>query len=209
MDRDEASVYLLLIVAILAVVGLGLGIASFTWNESMGSMMGGSGSGMMGNPGPGTSSGPGAFEWTILILSAAFFLLAVFLLIRGRGSHRSASAAAPPLPAPYATLPSQRPTLVPTSEPSNTPANAPAVPQAPPAVSEPTLVKLLNEDERRMYLELRDHGGQMFQRDLVALGVFSKAKVTRVLDKLEAKGLIVREAHGMTNRVRLVGPPAH
>jgi len=75
-------------------------------------------------------------------------------------------------------------------------------------VAEPTLVKLLDDDERRMYLELRDHGGQMFQRDLVALGVFSKAKVTRVLDKLEAKGLVVREAHGMTNRVRLVNLPA-
>ena len=68
-------------------------------------------------------------------------------------------------------------------------------------------MRLLDEDERRMYLELRDHGGQMFQRDLVALRIFSKAKVTRVLDKLEAKGLVVREAHGMTNRVRLVPQP--
>ena len=59
-----------------------------------------------------------------------------------------------------------------------------------------------------MYLELRDHGGEMLQRDLVALGMFSKAKVTRVLDKLEAKGLVVREAHGMTNRVRLTGASA-
>jgi len=57
-----------------------------------------------------------------------------------------------------------------------------------------------------MYLELREHGGSMLQRDIVGLGIFSKAKVTRVLDKLEAKGLVRREAHGMTNRVRLVSP---
>ena len=34
--------------------------------------------------------------------------------------------------------------------------------------------------------------------------MFSKAKVTRVLDRLEAKGLVVRERSGMTNRVRIV-----
>ena len=67
-----------------------------------------------------------------------------------------------------------------------------------------TLVKLLDEDERRMYLEIRERGGELLQRDLVALGTFSKSKVTRVLDKLERKGLVVRERHGMTNRVRLV-----
>ena len=65
-------------------------------------------------------------------------------------------------------------------------------------------MRLLDEDERRMYLEVRDHGGEMLQRDLVALGTFSKAKVTRVLDRLERKGLVVRERHGMTNRVRIV-----
>ena len=59
-----------------------------------------------------------------------------------------------------------------------------------------------------MYLELREHGGEMYQRDLVGLGTFSKAKVTRVLDRLEAKGLVVRERHGMTNRVRIVGKVA-
>ncbi|MGQ0796994.1 MAG: helix-turn-helix transcriptional regulator [Methanobacteriota archaeon] len=67
-------------------------------------------------------------------------------------------------------------------------------------------MKLLGEDERRMYLEIRDRGGAVLQRDLVSMGTFSKAKVTRVLDKLERRGLVVRERHGMTNRVRLVGP---
>ena len=75
-------------------------------------------------------------------------------------------------------------------------------------MGELTLMRLLDEDERRMYLELREHGGSMLQRDIVGLGIFSKAKVTRVLDKLEAKGLVRREAHGMTNRVRLVSPAA-
>jgi uncharacterized membrane protein len=65
-------------------------------------------------------------------------------------------------------------------------------------------MKLLNRDERQMYLEIRNRGGTVLQRDLVALGLWSKAKVTRVLDKLEAKGIVVREAHGMTNRVRIL-----
>ncbi len=38
---------------------------------------------------------------------------------------------------------------------------------------------------------------------LVASGEFSKSKVTRLLDRLESRGLIVRERSGMTNRVRL------
>lgn len=203
MAEDDTSLYLLIIVAIVAVLGLGLAVTSFAWNESMGSMMGGGG-GMMGSPGPATTTGPGLAEWTILLVSAAFFVLAVALLIRGRAARaHPMSPSSPVSTSPY----------VPTPEPAHEP--APAAPQgtSTPAtsgtsVAEPTLVKLLDPDERQMYLELRDHGGEMFQRDLVALGTFSKAKVTRVLDKLEAKGLVVREAHGMTNRVRLLTPPA-
>jgi uncharacterized membrane protein len=70
--------------------------------------------------------------------------------------------------------------------------------------AEAVIVRTLSEDERRLYLQVRHAGGEVLQRDLVALRMFSKPKVTRLLDKLERKGLVIRERQGATNRVRLV-----
>ena len=204
MREDELGSYLLIILAAVAVIGLGLSAASLATHESMGGMMGFGGGGMMqGNGGssPATTQ-PGLFEWAILILSAAFFIAALALLFRGRSAGVSAAPTRPDVPISIAQTPAPEEGRSTPSRSLDEPGAAPPMP-----VAEPTLIKLLDEDEKRMYLELRDHGGQMFQRDLVALGIFSKAKVTRVLDKLEAKGLVVREAHGMTNRVRLVSLP--
>ncbi len=64
-------------------------------------------------------------------------------------------------------------------------------------------LKLLNGDERKMYRLIMEGGGSVLQKDLVARGMFSGAKVTRLLDKLENKGLIVRERYGSTNRIRI------
>ncbi len=199
MATEDNLVYVLLIVAVVAVFGLALSLSSFVTDRSM---MGSGG--MMGGPGgTGTAAtGPGPLEWTVLILSVAFFALAVVLLLRGRGARTDAAMNMPSVTAaPAATMEpiASESTPVPVSTAT---VAAPAAP-APAPVPEPTLVKLLDEDERRMYLEIRAHGGTMLQRDLVASRMFSKAKVTRVLDKLEAKGVVVREAHGMTNRVRL------
>ncbi len=203
MAEDETTFYLLIVVALVAVLGVGLAAASFATQQSMGGMVGIGGNGMMGSGGTTGTAGPGTFEWAVLLVSAAFFLLAVILLLRGR-----MPSPATPVPAPTRSLDRATPNTEPAPmPPSAVGVTSPPSPPSPATIAEPTLVKLLDEDERRMYLELRDHGGQMFQRDLVALGIFSKAKVTRVLDKLEAKGLVVREAHGMTNRVRLVSQP--
>ncbi len=200
MSEESTTLYVLAAVCVVAVVGLGLSVASLVTNDSVTGMMGGGG-GMMGGGGTGTTSHPGLLEWTILALSITFLAIAAVLAVRGRA------------PRPYGTPAAMGVAVVPTTPPgpAATAAPAPSVPVASapaPPVPEPTLVKLLNEDERRMYLEIRDHGGAMLQRDLVALGIFSKAKVTRVLDKLEAKGVVVREAHGMTNRVRLTNGAA-
>ena len=203
MPESDSSVLLLVVVALVAVLGLGLALASFATNESVTGMMSGNGGGPMMNRTTSAASAPGGLEWGILLVSAVFLILAVALLLRTRAvSDRSHSAGEPAVTALPGPLRGPPAAPVAGSEDS-----VPSAPSAPPAVPEPTLVKLLNEDERRMYLELRDHGGAMYQRDLVALGIFSKAKVTRVLDKLEAKGLVVREAHGMTNRLRLVPLP--
>jgi uncharacterized membrane protein len=62
----------------------------------------------------------------------------------------------------------------------------------------------LPEDERRLYEIIEVAGGEILQMRLVSSGEFSKSKVTRLLDKLENRGLIKRERHGMTNMVKLV-----
>lgn len=62
----------------------------------------------------------------------------------------------------------------------------------------------MSEDEGRLYEIITESGGEMLQMHIVSLKVFSKAKVTRLLDKLEKRGLVVRERHGMTNRIRII-----
>ncbi|HLB69389.1 MAG TPA: hypothetical protein VJN63_13215 [Thermoplasmata archaeon] len=64
-------------------------------------------------------------------------------------------------------------------------------------------LRLLTGDERKLYRRIVEAGGVVLQKDLVGAGLFSGSKVTRVLDRLEGKGLIQRERHGMTNRIRL------
>lgn len=65
------------------------------------------------------------------------------------------------------------------------------------------ILQLLDGDERRIYRAIVQSGGQILQRDLVHLTTFSDAKVSRLLDRLEDRGVVVRERHGMTNRIRL------
>lgn len=64
-------------------------------------------------------------------------------------------------------------------------------------------VRLLDGDERRLLRVIVDARGDILQRDLVRVTAFSDAKVSRLLDRLEERGLVVRERQGMTNRVRL------
>ncbi len=186
MAQDDSSVIIIGIAVVIALVGVGLAASSVATQRSFGGMMGG---GMMGGNVTTPDPGPGGIEWGILVASTVLFIGALFVYYRGRSAGR---------------LRASDSTFAPT--PSNVVVAPPAAsaPAREEPVPEPTLIKLLDEDERRMYLEIREHGGEMLQRDLVALGTFSKAKVTRVLDKLETKGLVVRERHGMTNRVRLV-----
>lgn len=182
VSRDTGALVAFAIVAVASVTGIGIAAASLATRNTMAGMMGG----MMGG-GTGPAAEPGGLEWVVLLVSVGFFLSAVVLLVRGR-------SIGPPAPPASVSQPSVRPPEA-------------VAPEAKP-LPELTLVKLLDEDERRMYLEIRDHGGSILQRDLVELRTFSKAKVTRLLDKLERRGLVVRERHGMTNRVRIVAKAA-
>lgn len=64
-------------------------------------------------------------------------------------------------------------------------------------------IRLLDGDERSLMRAIVEAKGTILQRDLVRITSFSDAKVSRLLDRLEDRGLIVRERHGMSNRVRL------
>ncbi len=192
MAQEDSALAILVVVVVVATAGVALSASTFVTHNSFSGMMGG-GKGMMNQTVSTPSTGPGATEWIVLVLSGGLLGGAIVYWALSRSSRRAtAPGNAPPaaMAAPAMAWPAS------SVGPATTPSHEP--------VPEVTLVKLLGEDEKRMYLEIREHGGEMLQRDIVGLGIFSKAKVTRVLDKLEGKGLVRREAHGMTNRVRLV-----
>jgi len=85
--------------------------------------------------------------------------------------------------------------LAPSSQPLAETANMPEL--------EDLAVRLLDGDERRLMRVIVEARGDVLQRDLVRITAFSDAKVSRLLDRLQERGLVVRERHGMTNRVRL------
>jgi hypothetical protein len=60
-----------------------------------------------------------------------------------------------------------------------------------------------NDDENTVLAKIKEAEGTIFQSDLVEKTGFTKVKVTRLLDKLEGKGIIERKRRGMTNVVLL------
>lgn len=65
--------------------------------------------------------------------------------------------------------------------------------------------KELPGDERLVFEKIIESEGSIFQSELVGKTSFPKVKVTRILDKLEGKGLVERKRRGMTNIVILKG----
>jgi len=61
----------------------------------------------------------------------------------------------------------------------------------------------LGDEETKVYDILMNSNGMVFQNEIVDKTQFSKVKVTRILDKLELKGLIERKRRGMTNLIVL------
>lgn len=62
---------------------------------------------------------------------------------------------------------------------------------------------LTNEDERKIYQLIMEENGVIFQGQLVEKSGFPKGKVSLILDRLQARGLIERKRHGMNNVVVL------
>ena len=65
------------------------------------------------------------------------------------------------------------------------------------------VLRLLSGDERTMYKAIMDAGGSALQKDLIKTTRMSNAKVSRVLDRLDEKGVITKERHGSTNMVKI------
>lgn len=65
------------------------------------------------------------------------------------------------------------------------------------------IIKTLDGDQKKIYNLIQNLDGVAFQSDLVEKSGFSKVKVTRILDKLEGKGLVERRRHGMSNVIVL------
>lgn len=61
-------------------------------------------------------------------------------------------------------------------------------------------IRTLSPEEKSIY-GLAEKEGSVFQADIVEKSGFDKVKITRILDKLEGKGLIERKRRGMTNIV--------
>ena len=59
----------------------------------------------------------------------------------------------------------------------------------------------LDSDEVRVVAIINEGNGSVYQSDIMKKTGFSKVKVSRLLDKLEQKGLTERKRRGMTNLV--------
>lgn len=64
-------------------------------------------------------------------------------------------------------------------------------------------IKSLDAEEKKIYQLLENSDGTIFQSDLVAKTGFSKVKVSRIIDKLETKGIVERRRRGMANLIVL------
>lgn len=129
----------------------------------------------------------GSFGWAVLVASFACFAVSVTLLAYSTFLKHSVEKreAAPLEPGSGEEAPAEEPV---DEEPA------------------PDMSRL-KDDERRLYEMIEAAGGEILQVKLVSSGEFSKSKVTRLLDKLEDRGLIKRERYGMTNMVRLTKQP--
>ena len=65
------------------------------------------------------------------------------------------------------------------------------------------IIEGLGEDEKLIFENILNSEGTIFQSEIVEKTQFNKVKVTRVLDRLEGKGLIERKRRGMTNIIIL------
>src|SRR3989338_7898516 len=64
-------------------------------------------------------------------------------------------------------------------------------------------VSTLDEEEKKIYGLIKLKEGSMYQSDLIKETGLTKVRISRILDKLEGRGIIERKRRGMTNIVVL------
>ncbi len=102
----------------------------------------------------------------------------------------------------YVPLPSSiAPPQIAVKEPSPPP--SPQHEQEDVVSKEYLALRLLTGDERAMFKAIMDSGGEALQKDLIVRTRMSNAKVSRLLDRLQAKGVISKDRHGSTNKIRI------
>ena len=67
------------------------------------------------------------------------------------------------------------------------------------------LLNVLEGDELKTVEIIVENGGRVLQNELVNSLNYSKAKVSRILMKLEQRGIVKKEKYGLTNRISLSG----
>ncbi|MBI2547294.1 MAG: hypothetical protein HYW23_02500 [Candidatus Aenigmarchaeota archaeon] len=65
------------------------------------------------------------------------------------------------------------------------------------------LIENLQDDEKKVFDGIVKNDGSVFQNDLIGSTGYSKVKVSRLLDRLETKGLVERRRRGMANLILL------
>lgn len=100
-----------------------------------------------------------------------------------------------PLPPSMATPPSVAPEPAPPPSPQHELEDVVA--------KEYLALRLLTGDERTMFKAIMDSGGEALQKDLITRTRMSNAKVSRLLDRLQAKGIVTKDRHGSTNKIRI------
>jgi uncharacterized membrane protein len=172
-NRGPDYLLMTLLVVSIVLVVIGLAWASVTNETMMGGMM-------------GHDSQPSGFPMgtSVFLIGVLFVIVTTILVAVGRRRG-------PPVMQPQPMMPH----YYPQPEGKAT------------GVTEEDMhkltIRLLGGDERKMFRRIVEGDGAVLQKDLVAEGMFSKSKVTRLLDKLEERGLIVRERYGATNRIRI------
>lgn len=69
--------------------------------------------------------------------------------------------------------------------------------------AQPLNIKSLTPDERKIIEVVTEGGGVLFQSEIVEKTGFPKAKVSRILDRLEAREVVERRRRGMTNAIMI------
>ncbi|MBI5159668.1 hypothetical protein HY992_06115 [Candidatus Micrarchaeota archaeon] len=65
------------------------------------------------------------------------------------------------------------------------------------------VLTLLEKDERKVVSRIVEEGGRVLQSEISHIEGIGKVKAHRVLERLEKRGVVEKEAHGKTNLVKI------